>query len=45
MEAQQWCDNPENREEMVRILAQRKYFNVPPNFYAPPTTVTIPPLL
>jgi bicarbonate transport system substrate-binding protein len=29
MEAQMWCDNPKNRAEMVAILAQRKYFNVP----------------
>jgi bicarbonate transport system substrate-binding protein len=36
MEAQQWCDNPENREEMVRILAQRKYFNVPTEFLRAP---------
>lgn len=30
MEAQQWCDKPQNREELVRIVATRKYFNVPP---------------
>lgn len=35
MEAQMWCDNPNNREEMVRILAQRKYFNVPTEFIRP----------
>ncbi len=29
MEAQMWCDDPKNRDEMVAILAQRKYFNVP----------------
>jgi bicarbonate transport system substrate-binding protein len=29
MEAQMWCDNPKNLDEMVAILAQRKYFNVP----------------
>jgi bicarbonate transport system substrate-binding protein len=36
MEAQQWCDDPKNREEMVRILAQRKYFNVPTTFLRAP---------
>jgi bicarbonate transport system substrate-binding protein len=36
MEAQQWCDNPQNREEMVRILATRKYFNVPTEFLVGP---------
>jgi len=29
MEAQQWCDNFDNRQEMANILAQRQYFNVP----------------
>jgi bicarbonate transport system substrate-binding protein len=29
MEAQIWCDDPKNREELAAILAQRKYFNVP----------------
>ncbi|WP_404791095.1 CmpA/NrtA family ABC transporter substrate-binding protein [Altericista sp. CCNU0014] len=36
MEAQMWCDDPQNREEMTRILAQRKYFNVPPTFLLGP---------
>jgi bicarbonate transport system substrate-binding protein len=36
MEAQMWCDNPKNNEEMVRILAQRKYFNVPTDFLRGP---------
>lgn len=36
MEAQMWCDDPNNREEMVRILAQRKYFNVPTGFLRDP---------
>jgi bicarbonate transport system substrate-binding protein len=36
MEAQMWCDKPENREEMVKILAQRKYFNVPTEFLRGP---------
>lgn len=36
MEAQMWCDDPKNRTEMVRILAQRKYFNVPTTFLQGP---------
>jgi nitrate/nitrite transport system substrate-binding protein len=28
MEAQQWCDQAENKEEMCKICADRKYFNV-----------------
>lgn len=36
MEAQMWCDDPKNREEMTRILAQRKYFNVPTTFLKAP---------
>jgi nitrate/nitrite transport system substrate-binding protein len=28
MEAQQWCDRPENKEEMCKIVSGRKYFNV-----------------
>ncbi|MBE9235357.1 ABC transporter substrate-binding protein [Anabaena aphanizomenioides LEGE 00250] len=28
MEAQQWCEKPENKEEMCKICADRKYFNV-----------------
>lgn len=28
MEAQQWCDNFDNRQEMANILSQRKYFAV-----------------
>jgi nitrate/nitrite transport system substrate-binding protein len=28
IEAQQWCDKPENKEEMCKICAGRKYFNV-----------------
>jgi bicarbonate transport system substrate-binding protein len=38
MEAQMWCDKPENKEEMTRILAQRKYFNIPPEFLRGPYT-------
>lgn len=29
MEAQQWCDNFDNRQELAQILAGRQYFNVP----------------
>jgi nitrate/nitrite transport system substrate-binding protein len=29
MEAQQWCDKPENKQEMSQIVAQRQWFNVP----------------
>jgi bicarbonate transport system substrate-binding protein len=36
MEAQQWCDDPKNRQEMSAILAQRKYFNVPSNLLLGP---------
>lgn len=36
MEAQMWCDDPANQEEMVRILALRKYFNVPTEFLRGP---------
>ncbi len=36
MEAQQWCDNFDNRKEMSEILAKREYFNVPVNVLEPP---------
>jgi bicarbonate transport system substrate-binding protein len=36
MEAQMWCDDPKNRTELIRILAQRKYFNVPTTFLEGP---------
>lgn len=29
MEAQQWCDKPENKEEMATIIGRRQWFNVP----------------
>jgi nitrate/nitrite transport system substrate-binding protein len=29
LEAQQWCDKPENREEMCKIVSQPKWFKVP----------------
>lgn len=30
MEAQQWCDDMANKEEMAQILGRRQWFNVPP---------------
>lgn len=30
MEAQQWCDDMANKEEMSTILGKRQWFNVPP---------------
>jgi bicarbonate transport system substrate-binding protein len=36
MEAQQWCDKPENRAELVKIVAGRNYFNIPANILEPP---------
>jgi nitrate/nitrite transport system substrate-binding protein len=29
MEAQKWCDQPENKEEMSQILSKREWFKVP----------------
>ncbi|NJR66443.1 MAG: ABC transporter substrate-binding protein [Leptolyngbyaceae cyanobacterium CRU_2_3] len=31
LEAQIWCDQPENKEEMVKILAERQWLDVPAN--------------
>jgi bicarbonate transport system substrate-binding protein len=36
MEAQQWCDNFDNRAEMAQILSTREYFNVPANVLQEP---------
>jgi len=36
MEAQQWCDRPENRKELIEICAGRNYFNVPVAVLTPP---------
>ncbi|MEE3715393.1 CmpA/NrtA family ABC transporter substrate-binding protein [Tumidithrix elongata RA019] len=36
MEAQQWCDNFDNRKEMSEILARREYFGVPFDVLFPP---------
>ncbi len=30
MEAQQWCDKMENKEELATIIGKRQWFNVPP---------------
>jgi nitrate/nitrite transport system substrate-binding protein len=30
MEAQQWCDTDENKDELVAIVGRRQWFNVPP---------------
>ncbi len=30
LEAQQWCDDPANKEEMVKIISDRQYLKVPP---------------
>ncbi len=29
MEAQQWCEKPENKDEMAEIVGRRQWFNVP----------------
>jgi len=36
MEAQQWCDNFNNRKELSQILSKREYFNVPANILEGP---------
>lgn len=36
MEAQQWCDQPENRQELIQICSGRNYFNVPVDVLTPP---------
>jgi bicarbonate transport system substrate-binding protein len=36
MEAQQWCDDFNNRQELSEILAGRQYFNVPVNVLLDP---------
>lgn len=36
MEAQQWCDDPANRQELVQICSGRNYFNVPINVLTSP---------
>ncbi len=36
MEAQQWCDKPENRKELAQILGARQYFNLATDILNPP---------
>jgi bicarbonate transport system substrate-binding protein len=36
MEAQQWCDKPENRAELIQIVSGRNFFNVPVPILEPP---------
>lgn len=36
MEAQQWCDDEANREELVKIVAARSFFNAPSAVLTPP---------
>lgn len=36
MEAQQWCDQPENRPELIKILGRRSYFNILGELIEPP---------
>jgi bicarbonate transport system substrate-binding protein len=36
MEAQQWCDKPENRAELAKILSGRKFFSLDESILAPP---------
>jgi len=36
MEAQQWCDRPENRKELITIVSGRNYYNVPEKLLTPP---------
>lgn len=36
MEAQQWCDDPANREELVKICAGREFFNTTTEILTPP---------
>ena len=36
MEAQQWCDKPENRPELIKILGRRSYFNILGELIEPP---------
>ncbi|MGL5082696.1 MAG: CmpA/NrtA family ABC transporter substrate-binding protein [Microcoleaceae cyanobacterium] len=36
MEAQQWCDQPENRPELIQIVSGRNFFNIPPEVITRP---------
>ncbi|NNM74041.1 CmpA/NrtA family ABC transporter substrate-binding protein [Enterovirga aerilata] len=41
MEAQQWADRPENRDELAQILGKRAWINIPPSDVAGRTKGTI----
>jgi bicarbonate transport system substrate-binding protein len=36
MEAQQWCDEPGNRAELVQIVSGRNFFDIPTEVLTPP---------
>ena len=36
MEAQQWCDKMENKDELATIIGKRQWFNVPPSRHQQP---------
>jgi len=36
MEAQQWCDDPANRAELIQIVSGRNFFDVPADVLTPP---------
>ncbi|NJN89877.1 MAG: ABC transporter substrate-binding protein [Leptolyngbyaceae cyanobacterium RM2_2_4] len=36
MEAQQWCDEPANRAELVQIVSGRNFFDIPTEVLTPP---------
>ena len=36
MEAQLWCDKPENRDELATILGKRQWINIPSSDVAGP---------
>lgn len=36
MEAQKWCDDPNNRAELIQIVSGRNYFNIPSDILQSP---------
>lgn len=40
MEAQQWCDSMDNKDEMATILGKRQWFNVPPRIFSAASRAT-----
>jgi len=36
MEAQKWCDDPNNRPELISIVSGRNFFNIPADILKPP---------